>query len=94
MYTAFRTKPDELWKCAAVFIQQSALITFQLPAILSQYGLPFSRTSKVFMLADKREFRNYSRYGRPSEKASKLSPQQVLICVHLSVHFKDIMFIV
>ena len=84
MYSVLRTKFDGISKFTVVFIQQSGLVT-TCSRRSAQYGLLSLFQSQLNAAAGcwpkNRKGRNFTRFGRPSEKAPKISPQQVYYIV-------------
>lgn len=76
MFTVLRSNLNGISKFDIIFSQQSSFFTKCIKEI-TFHGKSSVEDSWKSLFSKPRRSRSFTRYGRPSEKAPKLTPQQV-----------------
>lgn len=92
IYTVSRTKFYGISKFYVIFMQPQVLMMTSIRTTSFKYGIPLLKSQFNGAVWPKlKRFRNFTRYGRPSEKAPKISPLQATSILQANEKIYEVM---
>ncbi|KAK4016198.1 pyruvate dehydrogenase [acetyl-transferring]-phosphatase 1, mitochondrial isoform X1 [Daphnia magna] len=92
IYTVSRTKFYGISKFYVIFMQPPVLMMTSIRTTSFKYGIPLLKSQFNGAVWPKlKRFRNFTRYGRPSEKAPKISPLQATSILQANEKIYEVM---